>query len=304
MSSGLCSNSFAREDLEETPCPVCGGSEVKLVYGFDPFRVLRCRTCTLGYLSPRLKREVVAQLYREGYFASKDAQSRGYADYTALAPLLKKTALRRYRRIRSRIAGGALLDIGCAHGYALDALKEDFDRCCGVDLSLEAIREVERKGHEGHTGDLFSVPWEKEAFDLVLCFDTLEHIYEPVPFMNKVADLLRPGGVTAMATPNLNSWLSRLSRRGWVSFKIPEHVTYFTPSSMRRLFESAGLSVEFFRADVQCSPLALVLDRAARAVPVFGGLFRALARLDVVSRLSVTVPNGMLFAVARKSTSS
>lgn len=301
MSGSPFERTFSAMDLEATACPLCGSEASRLLYDFSPFQVLRCEACGLGYLSPRLKRAAAAHLYRDGYFVREDSERRGYAAYPALAPLIQKTVRRRYSWIRPLVSGGSVLDVGCAYGYALDTLREDFDRCSGVDLSPEAIAEVKRKGYEGHCGELFSAPWEAESFDLALCFDTIEHVSEPAPFMKKIAQLLRPGGVAAIATPNLDGRLSRWSGKRWVSLKIPEHILYFTPAAMKRLLEGAGLALESFRPDFQDSPLSLVLDRLGRALPWGGAVLCALARLEWLSRVSVTVPNGMFFVLARKT---
>jgi len=291
---------FSKEDLETVSCPLCGNMSGNLLYDFVPFRVVRCNECDLGYLSPRLKSEVAKTFYQEEYFSSNDGQSCGYADYIKLAPAIKRTIMRRYRWIKPLVTGENVLDIGCAFGYSLDVLKGEFKNRFGLDLSSDAISEVVRKGHQGYCGDILSCPWENETFDLILCFDTIEHVYEPVPFMKKIANLLRPGGVTAIATPDIDSWLRRLSGKGWVSFKIPEHAIYFNRSSMIKLLNAAGLSVVFFRPDFQLSPADLVLQRLGKALPFFSWIFNSLERCKLSSKITLFVPNGMFLVVARK----
>jgi SAM-dependent methyltransferase len=293
--------SYGEAELERVAaCPVCGATRAAPLYGFDPFGVSRCGGCGSGFLTPRLTAERSAALYRNGYFASGDGESSGYADYAGLEPHLRRTFRRRYRRVATRVRKRAALDVGCAHGYALDVLSREFDGCAGLDLSPAAIEQVRVRGYEGHCGDLLSSPWGPESFDLITCFDTIEHVYQPLPFALKLTELLRPGGIALLATPDLDSWLRRISGRGWVSFKIPEHVTYFTRPSMTRLLERAGLRVQRFSSDVGDYPIELILRRLARAFPSFGRPLLGLARFPGTRRTALPVPNGMFLVVAQK----
>jgi hypothetical protein len=56
-----------------------------------------------------------------------------------------------------------------------------------------------------------------------------------------MARLLRPGGLLYCTTPNFNSLSRRVLRDRWTAIDYPEHLNYFTVSTLSRLFEQAGL---------------------------------------------------------------
>lgn len=301
MSEDLHSYLFQKDDIEIEPyCPICKNANANLLFSFHPYNVFRCNKCGSGYLSPRLKKGIAEKLYRETYFTSSDSKSCGYSDYAALELLHKKNFLRRYKLVQPLVNKENVLDIGCAFGFSLDVLKKDFANCFGLDLSSEAIKKIKEKGHHGFCGDLYSCPWDNETFDFISCCETIEHIYDPLKFVKKIMTLLRRGGYAMFVTPDIDSLLSRISGKGWVSFKIPEHILYFNRSSMTYLLKSAGFSILSYRTDYQSYPARLIFERLNKAFPFFKWTFNSLSNLKPISTLNLTIPNGMFVVVARK----
>ena len=287
--------------LETTGCPACGDTENLLMQDFDPFRVVRCRRCGCGYLSPRLTKKAAMTLYTAQYYKNVSGSGQGYLDYEKDSSLIESTAARRFKLIRPHLQSfDRALDVGCAMGYGLDALAGHFAELYGLDLVPEAIESINKRGYAGHCGEIFSCPWPEKSFDLITCFDSFEHIYEPGEFLRKIAELLRPGGIAAFATPDLDSLLRKLSARGWVSYKIPEHVAFYTRPAMTRLLEEAGLKVRFFARDVQRAGLRLILMRLGQALPVGRSICMAASRTRSASKISFAVPNGMFLVVAAR----
>jgi len=279
---------------------VCSGATSRVRYSFAPFRVNECPGCGSAYLSPRLRESEIIRLYRENYFASDDSGARGYTDYAALEQELRQTFLRRYRLLKPHLTRrGRAVDLGCAMGYALDCLTEDFDERIGIDLAPQAIDEVVRRGHRGICGMLAYAALETRSVSLLVSSDTIEHLYDPTAAVREMARVLAPGGVLALVTPNYGSVLRRVSGRNWVSFKIPEHVTYFSKKGMTDMLASAGLDVLGYHTDFQYSPLDLILDRGSKVLPRAGRLAKHAVRLIGGNR-SVLVYNGMFMVVARK----
>lgn len=76
---------------------------------------------------------------------------------------------------------------------------------------------------------------------MVLC-DVLEHVGNPLAALQKIADLLEPGGYLYLTVPNAGSPLARLLGRRWWSV-LPMHLQYFTPASLRLALWKADFSV-------------------------------------------------------------
>ena len=242
----------------------------------------------------------MARLYQQGYFASDDSGSHGYANYAALEQGLRRTFERRYGFVRGLARGGRAVDLGCAMGYALDCLRGDFEDRIGIDLAPEAIDEVTRRGHRGICGTLEDAALESDSVSLFLSMDTIEHLHHPGAAVREMARVLRPGGVLVIVTPDYGSLLRRVSGRNWVSFKIPEHVSYFSRNGMSRILRAADLEVVRYETDIQYSPIGLVLDRGAKVLPRTASVARLVLESSLGLARFVPVYNGMFVAIARK----
>ena len=71
----------------------------------------------------------------------------------------------------------------------------------------------------------------------------LEHLYEPRKVMQRVGEWLKPGGIFYVLVPNIDSAEARVFGTYWHGLELPRHLSHFSPESLRRLAESAGLSV-------------------------------------------------------------
>lgn len=105
-------------------------------------------------------------------------------------------------QIRQYVHAGALLDIGCAYGLFLKEASVHFT-CTGVDISQHAIGVARKTLPDnillfvGAAGNLHL----KEQFDLVTCFDILEHTKDLGQTLDNTCNLLKDGGVLAITVP-------------------------------------------------------------------------------------------------------
>ena len=79
------------------------------------------------------------------------------------------------------------------------------------------------------------------SFDALTLAHVIEHLPDPVGALRRARDLLRPGGVLWVATPNLRSLAHRMFGRDWLSLDPPRHLVLFSAESLRGAFEAAGL---------------------------------------------------------------
>lgn len=104
--------------------------------------------------------------------------------------------------IRKHIAKGLLLDIGCAYGLFLKEASQYFE-CTGTDISEHAIehaRSTLPREIEVFVGAAGSLPIGKQ-YDLVTCFDILEHTSDLGEALDNIHDLLKDNGILAITFP-------------------------------------------------------------------------------------------------------
>jgi 2-polyprenyl-3-methyl-5-hydroxy-6-metoxy-1,4-benzoquinol methylase len=234
-------------------CPVCGAREaVVFLEGADHTldssefgssrkkiehgRILRCKKCRFGFSQFRPSDEQLSSLYRK-----MDNEV-----YDQELPGRRKTAQRHLRLLQSYAGDkpGHLLDVGCASGLLLKGAADAGWTVTGVEPSevffTKAHAMVGSQGTVMH-GTLQEVNLPDRAFDAETVWDVLEHVQQPVEFLQLCASKLKPGGHLLVNVPNLDSASARLLGKRWPLF-LAEHLNYFNPASLRTLAAKVGLT--------------------------------------------------------------
>lgn len=236
---------FAHIPVEEVPCYLCGSDDADVLVVDPPFKVRRCKRCTLGYTSPRCRGTQLEEVYSDGYFENTDSEALGYSSYTRDVDAYVRTFRRKVPLISCHAAGPRLLDIGCAAGAFLVAMREKGYEPHGLELAPAMVRHArEHFGlHEVHQGTLATAPFPKASFDVITMFDVLEHVPDPVGVLQQAREFLRPGGILVLQTQDLTSWLPRVVGSRWHHFKQVEHIFHFNPRTIAEVLTRAGFRI-------------------------------------------------------------
>lgn len=162
------------------------------------------------------------------------------------------------RLFRRNVAAGArCLDVGCGDGGRSGPwLRANAAAYVGVDVSDTAVEAARNAGFEAHVvEDAAMLPFEDGAFDVVVCIEVLEHLFEPHRAAGEALRVLAPRGVYLVSVPNVAYWRRRLelgllarwnpfgddlsAREPWRD----PHIRFFTPKTLRRMLQVAGFSV-------------------------------------------------------------
>lgn len=167
---------------------------------------------------------------------------------------------------------GALLDIGCSSGAFLESLKDGPWSLYGIEISSETARVAKaRSDAEVFIGDVPDAKFAPESFDVITCFDVLEHMYDPHRVMVKVEEWLKPGGIFYALVPNIDSSEARVFGGYWQGLELPRHLSHFSPASLKYLAASVGLtevSIETHRNPTVGTSLRYVWDDVFRKVGI------------------------------------
>ncbi len=228
-------------DTEGVSCCVCGAAGEPL-YDNDPFAVVRCPSCSLVFVSPRLSAQSLQRLYdAPSYF-----EGGVYGAQAAWSPAMVLQRLWMAGRLaaisRLRPAPARLLEIGSGYGLFLERARSAGYDVRGVELSATAARHAAaRLGLDVFCGQLAQAPAGQAE---VICFwDTLEHVPDPVAFLGQVRTRLAPGGLFALSVPNVASPPARVLGSRWWTLKPEQHIWHFSPDTLRLLASAAGLVI-------------------------------------------------------------
>ena len=111
-----------------------------------------------------------------------------------------------YEWIAARVGGGRVLDMACGEGYGSNVLAEHAAEVVGLDANPEAHEHARlRYGRAGLRFErgLVETFGDAGAFDAVVFLQTIEHVRDPGAVLEHERELLAPGGVAYVSTPNV-----------------------------------------------------------------------------------------------------
>ncbi len=286
--------------LEQPDCALCGpGPRQRPLHAFPPYGVVSCEGCGLVFLSPRPREEAALALYQDPAYYDSETKGHGYDEYLEVRDNWLRTFRHRLHRIGRYQPRGRLLDVGCGPGFLLDAAAALGYEAWGIDPSAYAVALAsERHPDRVRVAVLETADFAPQSFDLVIAADAFEHVYAPLRVLAAAERLLRPDGVLAITTPDPTSLLARVSGRGWVSFKIPEHVYYWSPGTIRRAL-APTFSVRELTSAGQYATAGFLLRRLLRLGPRPPSVLLGL--LALLNRVNVYTNNGSLTVIATRS---
>lgn len=148
---------------------------------------------------------------------------------------------RRLARLARRFRfPGKLLDVGAASGALVEQALQIGYAAEGIEPSRWLHGKAAERGLPVHLGTL-PHPEARGPYDVVTMVDVIEHVPQPLEVIRRVREVLAPGGIMLIVTPNVGSWAARLLGWRWWHFRAA-HIGYFTPKTLDLLMGRAGLS--------------------------------------------------------------
>ena len=218
------------DDLMEH-CQLCGAQSIhEMMRDFRGNGIWQCGDCGVQFMNPQYSDRHLAEFYAR-YFSRQLPQEQRRLRLKVFDWYLSL--------IERSLPVGNMLDVGCGDGHLLEA----------------AVARGWKV--EGYDGDFISTRFLRQHYDLITMHQVLEHLKDPLTYLNKCRELIRTGGYLFVAVPNISAASSNLKaalerwqlrrRRVGSYYDSDHHLFYFTPRVLSKTLLNAGFRVIYSR---------------------------------------------------------
>ncbi len=278
-------------------CVSCSKTKFLEYRRIDGYALDLCLNCDLLQTQTKEKE-------RQGYINEK--YSHQYVeDYRQALPKLYARFTKQISFVHEYKIGGKLLDIGCGIGYFLKFIKDNNKkwRIFGVE-PRSLLRKVARQntGETIKNGTLSNIPFPDSYFDVVTCYDVLEHSKELNKNMTELKRVLKPSGLLFIQAPNYKSFMAYITRNRWDWWCIPDHVLHFSYNFLTNYLKKSGFTVlKSYTYEDQVDYLSNIKGRFSQNYFTKILYFLLLPLFLVIERIGwITNNGGLVVVIARK----
>lgn len=140
-----------------------------------------------------------------------------------------------------------ILDVGCGDGFGASFVLNGFrySKYVGLDLSMKKLKRTKEFIKKSHTllADAEELPFKKSSFDVVFCFETLEHLINPEKALQEIKRVVKDDGLCLISIPidstfqeKLLKLFNKVKSRKKNTFN--EHIQFFSLSRILNLFKN------------------------------------------------------------------
>lgn len=251
--SALMTKIHAQSSVAESCCPNCHNPFLTEIYpatrqqipSFEVYRctsdqhsshglIGRCLECGLVYDATPLSQQEMDQIYT-----------------TVEDPVYVENLAARYETFRYNLKQilaylpeqGRLLDVGTYCGAFLKIAQEAGFDAVGVEPSTWAVTYATNVLQQKvFTGTIHDLPDDIQHFDVITLWDVLEHFADPFHELEAIHKRLKPDGIFALSTLNVDNWYPKLLGERWPWY-MDMHLYYFTRETLHQILEKAGFDM-------------------------------------------------------------
>jgi SAM-dependent methyltransferase len=224
-------------------CPICENRAAEVLHsqqfvlreshllanGYD---VVACTVCGMVYADTEASQSAYDALYQEASRYQDNRTSTGGGESIWDAQRLAETARAIFSMAEDKTS--RILDIGCANGGLLEALRAlGYIHLAGIDPAAACVANTRHRGFEARVGSLSAIPEGIEPFDVVILSHVLEHVRDLGSALAGVRRLLHEDSLVYIEVPD--------ATRYWEFVNAPfqdfntEHINHFSGICLHNL---------------------------------------------------------------------
>ncbi|MBL7073049.1 MAG: class I SAM-dependent methyltransferase [Candidatus Omnitrophica bacterium] len=225
--------------MKQIKCHICNSDRTWFLKKEGNWNIVQCELCGLVYVNPQPEEDFLKEHY-QSYLPESQSDIDNWGKMMAgvfgesLRIINKTTGARR----------GKLLDIGCAHGFFIEAALNTGWEASGIDLSKQAVQYAEGRGLEVSNSTLFEKKYKDNYFDVITMFYVLEHLPDPGKYLKEIHRVLKPSGVLLVRVPHTTPIVKMLKMFNISNtlYDVPSHLTDFSPQSLKHILKKTGFN--------------------------------------------------------------
>jgi len=230
-------------------CPICDHDQVDVLHSqkfalpeghplTDRYDVVCCLNCGFVYADTAIPQEAYDRFYAQ-YSKYEDAKTgTGGVENLWDKQRQVETAQQIGSYLNNRSA--SVLDVGCANGGLLKALKEiGYENVYGIDPSPVCVENTRKLGIDAEIGSLFK-PLTRGQFDCIVLSHTLEHVQDLKQAAQWIRAVLKENGCLYIEVPDASRYAD-LVDAPFQDFNT-EHINHFSLNSLQNYLKSNGLT--------------------------------------------------------------
>ena len=256
-------------------------------------QIVRCHECGHIYANPTWETSDLLDAYThvqdEMYVAEREG---------------RQLTFRHHLQILEQFTGSAdgrsLLDVGAYIGVFVEVARANGWNAWGIEPSQWAVEVARKQQLPVLLGTTDSPMLANCRFDVVTLWDVIEHLDDPLAELQRVSQLLKPGGWIAVHTMDIESVTARLMGKHW-PWLMEMHVHFFSKRTLSQFLRAAGFEVVRVQTEGRYLRLGYVASRLAGLNGGIGRIFGSLIDKAQLAALPIPINSGDLFtAYARK----
>ena len=239
--------------VEAGECAACGETRVHTLFRSsdrlyhttnEEFSVVECVGCRLIRLHPLPTPAELGKYYPKLYWFKPAETTAAHLEERYRRLVLGDHVRFVRRALRDSEEEGVVLDVGCGGGLFLRMLGEHGHPTIGLDFSIDAASVAWRQnGVPTVCASLSKAPLAPGSCAAITMFHVLEHLYDPVSYIEAAHKLLKPDGRLIIQVPNASSWQFLLFGKNWNGVDVPRHLINFRQRDMDALLDACGFEV-------------------------------------------------------------